>query len=177
MEPDRNKHWIIIVIDFSAGISARKQLSGMFSFINCGCDWNVQIVSPHGDFSPGFIRAADEDGCAGMIVTRIGSSESEHELLRSKLPLVLIDAGHMARGRPDTTLLLNDNEGIGKAAFRYLETLGKRQTYAFVPTSTTEGWSRTREASFRQCVLSPTRTLTTVARPTPTPTTSTFAIS
>ncbi|MGN0833502.1 MAG: substrate-binding domain-containing protein [Kiritimatiellia bacterium] len=137
----------------SAGSSARKLLSGMFSFLNCGCDWNIQIVSPQGDFTPKFIRAACEDGCAGMIVTKFTSAEAEHELLNTKLPLVIIDADHIAHERPNTTLVLNNNEGVGKAAFRYLHALGRRRTYAFVPTLPALSWSTAREASFRQCVL------------------------
>jgi len=141
---------VVIVIDMSAGASARDVLSGVFKYVNMGTNWSLRIVQPTaGSLAmPGGRTVADDSD--GMIVTMAADDDSNRAIAEARVPVVFADVRHPLFERRDgpAAYVRNDNEGIGRAGARYLAALGHFNSFGYVADTDNGIWSALRERAF-----------------------------
>lgn len=141
---------ILVVINFAAGASARNLLSGIFRFINGGHLWTLRLIQSDSELTDESVNRYSAEGFDGVILTIVGPKGVPKSLLVSPRPLVAVDVHDLALERRKTgiSFVWNDNVRIGTAGARYLISLGKFNSYAFVPKNTGSLWSDRRCRGF-----------------------------
>ena len=150
MKPKRKK--VLVAVSLAHG-SGRDILSGLFRFLDAKNDWNVKLLQGEQDVAPEIIRNAPNDGVDGLIVSIEVSDATKAEIVRSRLPMILVgirDARLECREAP-SRLVCNDNAAIGRLAAAHFAECGAFNSFGLVG-SQGEGWSRERGAAFREAV-------------------------
>ena len=140
---------IIIVLRLS-GTSGRDILSGIFLYTRQKPHWHTRIFQMPTELTPDVLSALTREGYDGVIASECGSDETARMLRDSSLPISFIgDPGPILSQRTtNMTYVRNDDEHIGRLGARYLDSLGNHRTYAFLPTSSDQYWSRLRYRGF-----------------------------
>lgn len=142
---------IVIVVDMSAGASARDVLSGIFKFVNTGYPWSLRLIQLPGESLKQSIPGSIASEADGMIVTCEPDRESLAAIAETDVPTVFVDVRHpqFERKAGRVAFVRNDNEGIGRAGAKYLANLGSFNSFGFVPDIENRTWSVLREQTFR----------------------------
>ena len=144
---------VFVVIDMSAGISAREVLSGIFKFVNAGCPWTLRLIQLPGESLAATVAGGLEKSVDGLIVTCESDDLSNRMIAAATdVPAVFVDVRNdlfEGRGRR-TAFVRNDNESVGAAAAGYLASLGDFNAFGFVPDIDGRPWSTLREQAFRR---------------------------
>lgn len=142
---------ILIVVDMSAGASARDVLSGIFKFVNAGHPWSLRLVQLPGESLKQSVSGPIASEADGMIVTCEPDRESLAAIAKTAVPTVFVDVRHplFERKTGRVAFVRNDNEGIGHAGAKYLANLGNFNSFGFVPDIENRTWSVLREQAFR----------------------------
>ena len=142
---------IFIVVDMSAGASARDVLSGIFKFANAGHPWSLRLIQLPGESLMQSLSGSIATEADGMIVTCEPDRESLAVIAKTDIPTVFVDVRHpeFERKAGRVAFVRNDNEGIGRAGAKYLANLGNFNSFGFVPDIENRTWSVLREQAFR----------------------------
>lgn len=162
----QRKKNVFVVIDMSAGISAREVLSGIFKFANTGRPWSLRLIQLPGESLAATVADSIEANVDGLIVTCESDDLSNRMIAAAtSVPTVFVDVRNdlFERRRDKVAFVRNDNEGVGEAGARYLATLGDFNAYGFVPDIDGRPWSTLRERTFRRTVEARGRAVHTFA--------------
>lgn len=141
---------IVVIIDATAGMSARDVLSGIFRFVNAGHVWALRIVQLSVESAPlSYSRMIDDD-IDGMIVSTSADESTNRAIATTQIPTVFVDVRNslFEQRAARVSFVRNDNEGIGCAGAKYLDSLGRFNSYGFVPDIEGRAWSTLREKAF-----------------------------
>lgn len=147
MKKHQQKIRNVIVAANLADASWRDFLTGFFDYARTGVHWNIRLLQSAEELT----RESDNLMRADGIVSGIRADKATVSAFNAtKVPLVLIgmEDERLAR-RSNTTVIRNDNEGIGAFAARHFLSLGKFNSFGFVTTNTDESWSDLRAQGFR----------------------------
>ena len=130
--------------------SHRKRMMGIFRHVGADNDWDMRII-PNEDALCEQIEAADPAERPDGIISGVPYSErTRSTIVKSGIPFVGIGMSESelaAHGNP-CRFVLNDNEGIGKAAADYFLSLGNFRSFAFIPDARGRKWSVLRGNAF-----------------------------
>lgn len=138
---------VVAALDLS-GSSGRRILAGILAYINAGHAINLKLLTKPEDLKPTDILWAKSNHIDGFVAFVTPTTASE--FARSNVPLVTFDfvPPELYKRQRNITLLIEDNEIIGKAGADYFLSLGRFACFAFVPDSKSRGWSRLRQRAF-----------------------------
>ena len=145
-----------MLIDISAGASARDVLSGIFKFVNAGHDWTLRLIQLPSETPLSAIGSEIDREIDGLIVTSAADETTNRAIAQAKAPTVFVDVRHplFEQRTSSVSFVRNDNEGIGALGARYLANLGGFNSFGFVPDVDGRAWSTLREKAFVQEVRS-----------------------
>ena len=116
--------------------SSRDVLSGIFHYLDTAApDWTLHLMQPEDNpLTPERLRAAEEEGIAGIFITNPGSSELMCALAKTPLPVIAVGfkSTSLKSRKAHTAFILNDNSGIGTMGANYFLNLGKFNSFGFV---------------------------------------------
>lgn len=128
---------------------------GIFEYLDqTGCDWDLRLIptdEAHLVFKSEIPSAIDR--CAGVILTVELDPSIMDWLAANAIPTVAVGIRHAkleARTR-SIAFIRNDNLSIGRLAAEHLRSLGKFNSYAFIPAREipqSQYWSDERRAGF-----------------------------
>ena len=130
--------------------SHRKRMTGIFRHVGASNDWDIRII-PNEDALCELIEANSPAERPDGIISGVPYSErTRNTIVRSGIPFVGIgmDETDLAAHGNLRRFVLNDNEGIGKAAADYFLTLGNFRSFAFIPDTRGRKWSALRGDAF-----------------------------
>lgn len=148
-----SKKNVFVVIDMSAGISAREVLAGIFKFVNAGRPWALRLIQLPGESLAATVAGELEASVDGLIVTCESDERSNRMIAAATdVPTVFVDVRNdlFERRSQKATFVRNDNEEVGAAGARYLASLGDFNAFGFVPDIDGRPWSTLRERAFRR---------------------------
>ena len=148
----RGKRNVIIAMNLAAA-SGRDRLTGLFKYLGEGHGWDVNLVQDVGLLTPEAVRQAQCDGVDGFIIGVVVEPSTLEELKRSKLPVVFTLTPDESEGPPPPrhVHVHVDNMRVGAEAAKYLSSIGVMRSFGyFTGFHRHYGWSRHREAGFRE---------------------------
>lgn len=148
----RTNKKVAVLIDISAGASARDVLSGIFKFVNAGHDWSLRLIQLPSETPLSAIGNSIDRKIDGLIVTSAADDAANQAIAKAGVPIVFVDVRHplFERREASVSFVRNDNEGIGALGARYLANLGGFNSFGFVPDVDGRAWSKLREKAFVQ---------------------------
>jgi len=104
------------------------------------------------EFTPDAFLAESAVGLDGIIASEPGPDETAALVRDSKIPVSFIgDPGPvLSARRSGIAFTRNDDDQIGRIGARYLVSLGAHRAYGFVPTTSRQYWSDSRERGFTE---------------------------
>lgn len=143
---------VLVILDLAGGVSARDILSGIFRFVNSGHPWQMRLIQTTDEFTPETVLFARNERFDGVVVTIDGRDGAERALAASALPLVVVDVRNDAYESRKTgiSFVRMDNAAVGRMGAQHLASLGKFNSFGFVPDPRGRYWTRDREESFRE---------------------------
>ena len=137
---------VAIVLRMS-GSAGRDILSGVFHFTRMHHNWHTRLFQMPSEFTPDAFLAETEAGLDGP-----GPDETAALVRDSKIPVSFIgDPGPvLSARRSEIAFTRNDDDQIGRIGARYLVSLGAHRAYGFVPTTSRQYWSDSRERGFTE---------------------------
>ena len=141
---------VIVVIDMSAGVSARELLSGLFKFVNTEKPWAMRLIQLPAESLSGAISKTIDEEVDGLIVTTSADDETNAAIASANVPTVFVDVRNPLFENRATAVsfVRNDNDGIGTLGAKYLASLGSFNSFGFVPDIEQRAWSVLREKAF-----------------------------
>ena len=130
--------------------SHRKRMMGIFRHVGANNDWDMRII-PNEDTLCELIETANPAERPDGIISGIPYSERTRDaIVRSGIPFVGIgmSESELAAHGNFCRFVLNDNEGIGRAAADYFLSLGNFRSFAFIPDTRGRKWSVLRGNAF-----------------------------
>ena len=130
--------------------SHRKRMMGIFRHVGANNDWDMRII-PNEDTLCEQIETANPAERPDGIISGVPYSERTGDaIVRSGIPFVGIgmSESELAAHGNLCRFVLNDNEGIGKAAADYFLSLGNFRSFAFIPDTRGRKWSVLRGNAF-----------------------------
>ena len=130
--------------------SHRKRMMGIFRHVGADNDWDMRII-PNEDALCDLIESTNPAERPDGIISGVPHSERTGDaIVRSGIPFVGIGMGEseLAAHGNRCRFVLNDNEGIGKAAADYFLSLGNFRSFAFIPDTRGRKWSALRGNAF-----------------------------
>ena len=152
MKGTQGKRSVIIAMNLAAA-SGRDRLTGLFKYLGEGHGWDVHLVQDVGLLTPEAVRQAQRDGVDGLIIGVVVESATLEELTHSKLPVVFTLTPDESEVSPPSRQVhvYADNTRIGAEAAKYLSSIGVMRSFGyFTGFHRHYGWSRHREAGFRE---------------------------
>ena len=142
---------VAIVLRMS-GSAGRDILSGVFHFTRMHPNWHTRLFQMPSEFTPDAFRAESAVGLDGIIASEPGPDETAALVRDSKIPVSFIgDPGPvLSTRRNGIAFTRNDDDQIGRIGARYLVSLGAHRAYGFVPTTSRQYWSDSRERGFTE---------------------------
>ena len=139
----------MIVLRMS-GAAGRDILSGIFHFTRTCSHWQTRLFQMPGEFTPDIFRSAMVDGMDGIVASEPGPDETARLVCGSNVPVSFIgDPGPiLGKRKVGIAFTRNDDEFIGHMGARYLDSLGSHRAYGFVPTTSRQYWSDSRQKGF-----------------------------
>ena len=125
-------------------------MMGIFRHVGANNDWDMRII-PSEDALCGLLRPDDPSERPDGIISGIPYSErTRSAIVRSGVPFIGIgmDESELSAHGSCRRFVLNDNEGIGRAAADYFLALGNFRSFAFVPDTRGRKWSVQRGEAF-----------------------------
>ena len=128
---------------------------GIFEYLDqTGCDWDLRLIptdEAHLVFNSEIPSAIDR--CAGVILTVELDPSIMDSLAASAIPTVAVGIRHakLEARTHSIAFIRNDNLSIGRLAAEHLLSLGKFNSYAFIPARgipQSQYWSDERRAGF-----------------------------
>lgn len=144
---NRHVRTVVAVLDLS-GSSGRRILAGVLAYANAGHAIDLKILTKPEDLKPTDILQAKRNHIDGFVA--FVTPTTAPEFARSNIPLVTFDfvPPKLYKRQRNITLLIEDNEIIGRTGADYLLSLGRFASFAFVPDTNSRGWSRLRQRAF-----------------------------
>ena len=136
--------------------SHRKRMMGIFRHIGASNTWDIRII-PNEDILCRQLLTENPDERPDGIISGIPySKQTLNAISASGIPFVGIGMteSELTTRTSRCGFVLNDNEGIGRAAAEYFMTLGSFQSYAFIPDTRGRNWSQLRGESFKSALES-----------------------
>ena len=154
-----NKTPKILVLNDLSLRGGRDIQRGIFEYLDqTSCDWDLRLIptdEAHLVFEPKLPSAIDK--CAGIILTVELEPNIMDGLAASAIPTIAVGIRHAkleARTR-SIAFIRNDNLSIGRLAAEHLHSLGKFNSYAFIPARKlpqSQYWSDERQTGFAQAL-------------------------
>ena len=121
---------IVLRLSYASG---RELLHGISSFARANCHWSLRLLFVEG--SDGNESIVNEERLDGIITSE--PLPTPFLQRHRNVPLVVIGAREpwLGRRRRGLTFVRNDDRDIGRCAAEYLLSLGKFQSFGFVPTN------------------------------------------
>ena len=142
--------------------SHRKRMMGIFRYIGASNIWDIRII-PKEDILCRQLLTENPDERPDGIISGIPYSKQALSAINSSgIPFVgigMAESELTARANK-CGFVLNDNEGIGRAAAEHFLSLGDFRTYAFIPDTRRRNWSLLRGESFISTLKSASRSCT-----------------
>lgn len=144
---------ILVAVNF-ASTSERDFFAGVLRFSHNRPDWRIRVLQSTETLTVAEIRRAERNGTDGIITCGIGTAKTQHALIRSNIPLVLV--GHhetmLDQRQQPTTCVTIDNVAIGKAGAEYLSGLGNFAAFSYIPSRKPDfaRMDRSREIGFKR---------------------------
>jgi len=135
-----------------SGSAGRDILSGVFHFTRMHPNWHTRLFQMPSEFTPDAFLAESAVGLDGIIASEPGPDETAALVRDSKIPVSFIgDPGPvLSARRSGIAFTRNDDDQIGRIGARYLVSLGAHRAYGFVPTTSRQYWSDSRERGFTE---------------------------
>ena len=135
------------------GKAGRAHLAGILGFLDAGHVWDVHIVRSASELTPQAVRRALADGTEGFLLS-VAAPERQREVLdilaESGKPVVILD-NHAPRPRRGNFACVRfDTRAIVAAALDHFAKILPGSDVAFVPDTSREAWSNSREEAFRR---------------------------
>ena len=142
---------VAIVLRMS-GSAGRDILSGVFHFTRMHPNWHTRLFQMPSEFTPDAFLAESAVGLDGIIASEPGPDETAALVRDSGVPVSFIgDPGPvLSARRSGIAFTRNDDDQIGRIGARYLVSLGAHRAYGFVPTTSRQYWSDSRERGFTE---------------------------
>ena len=144
MKTKRDPVNILVALNLS-GSTGRRVLAGILNERELSRAANIRIMhDPHD-----LLKTPLDDGSVDGIIAYV-DAEMAARLESSKVPLVVLDfvPSVLYRRKDNMSVIVEDNEGIGRLGAKHLMSLGKLASIGFVPDVRNRGWSRIREHAF-----------------------------
>lgn len=135
-----------------SGAAGRDILSGVFYFTRMHPNWHTRLFQMPSEFTPDAFLAECAVGLDGIVASEPGPDETAALVRDSKIPVSFIgDPGPvLSARRSGIAFTRNDDDQIGRIGARYLASLGAHRAYGFVPTTSRQYWSDSRERGFTE---------------------------
>ena len=130
--------------------SHRKRMMGIFRHVGANNDWDMRIIPNEDALCEQIETTTPAERPDGIISGVPYSERARNTIVRSGIPFVGIgmDESELAARGNRCRFVLNDNEGIGKAAADYFLSLGNFRSFAFIPDIRGRKWSVLRGNAF-----------------------------
>ena len=134
--------------------SERDFLSGIFTHLDMGYRWKLQIIQSSPPFSAESLKKAEEEGFDGIIISDAKRTDLIPELVTTSIPLAIISGTAFQKNHPlvkrgmPTVAIHNDNQAISEIALKHILSCGKFNSFGFVPAARGIVWSEERLSGF-----------------------------
>ena len=138
-----------------ATASHRKRIMGIFRFFGSTDNWDIRII-PDEEHLCSLLQSTNPADIPDGIISGIPYTEKAKELIsRSKIPFVGIGMSgcEIDMQKHKALFVVNDNEGIGRAAAEFFLKLGDFRSIAFVPDAAGRAWSAVRGKAFAENIV------------------------
>ncbi len=129
---NKGRFRVFVLINL-ASAAGRQHLTGIYRFLGEGHSWDMNLIRSFADYSPSVLRASIRDGYDGYIF--VAPKDRDTNALYAKLgaPVVFIDQpSETTLDRiPNSILVYDDNDAIGKAAAQRLMAAPNVKSFAF----------------------------------------------
>ena len=134
--------------------SHRKRMMGIFRYIGASNTWDIRIIPNENILCRQLLTENPDERPDGIISGIPYSKKTLNAISASGIPFVGIGMteSELTTRTNRCGFVLNDNEGIGRAAAEYFMTLGNFQSYAFIPDTRGRNWSQLRGESFKSAL-------------------------
>jgi LacI family transcriptional regulator len=142
----------VLVASTIKGIAGRNCLSGVFDYVNEGCDWSIRFLQDQQSLGAREVGSVIEGGIDGVIACLRELDDSYRLLAESGVPMVQIhdpDPDRAISRSCGYAKLLNDDVATGRLAARHFLEHGAFNSFGFIPTDGRTAWSVRRERGFR----------------------------
>lgn len=130
--------------------SHRKRIMGIFRRIGTASRYDIRIISSEDSFCNLLTAANGAERPDGIISGVPYSKRARDTTAAVGIPLVGIgmSESEIAARTENTGFVLNDNEGIGRAAADFFMNLGRFRSFAYIPDERGRTWSVQRGQAF-----------------------------
>ena len=141
----------VLVALSARSVASREFLTGVFSYVNAGHDWNITLAQDPYALTSRFLKAMMRDGLDGIVTGFNKVTPGYRALIKLGIPIALnnFPSELPPPNRADIVVLHNDEIAVGRAAARLLRSKGIFRSYAFMPGGERSYWSVFRERGFR----------------------------
>jgi len=141
----------VLVALSARSVASREFLTGVFSYVNAGHDWNITLAQDPYALTSRFLKAMMRDGLDGIVTGFNKVTPGYRTLIKLGIPIALnnFPSELPPPNRADIVVLHNDEIAVGRAAARLLRSKGIFRSYAFIPGDERSYWSVFRERGFR----------------------------
>ncbi len=135
---------ILVAINLSVSVGQRI-LAGLLNDRQHSRTVNIRILHDLHDLMSVPLHDGSVDGIIASVFT-----EQAKRFVDSKVPLVVLDLPPtpLYRRKENISIIMEDNEQIGRIGAKHLMSLGQAAAIGFVPDEQNRGWSRLREHAF-----------------------------
>lgn len=145
---DSEQRKVIVAIPTS-GSDGRQRLAGIYRYLGENQYWEIQLYRSQNELSDSLIHKSIKDGVNGFIFAMPYSGQTLRTLMETGLPVVVMtDAERIDATTPLLRRFFVDNAAIGKAAAHFFQSLGRFETFAYIPDTYCSIWSQERESAF-----------------------------
>ena len=145
---DSEQRKVIVAIPTS-GSDGRQRLAGIYRYLGENQYWEIQLYRSQNELSDSLIHKSIKDGVDGFIFAMPYSGQTLRALMETGLPVVVMtDAERIDATTPLLRRFFVDNAAIGKAAAHFFQSLGRFETFAYIPDTYCSIWSQERESAF-----------------------------
>ena len=135
---------IVLSLEYA---SSRDMLSGISDYVRGRCLWRIKVLARTGTLVQDILNHRFD----GLIVNEDTAYELASRLSTATIPVVVLGNPENFPSKPPQNVVFvhNDNQRIGRFGARYLSSLGKFRSFAFLPMEEDYIWSRQRFLGFK----------------------------
>ena len=149
MKPIRKNRNILVAMGLDTS-SRREMLSGIFRFVNSHSGWSI-LFRQTDALDASMIEEAAKECISGILASELADRKAYNALRKCAIPALVQKRPDFSAGETPKNIawIETDNVNVGRRGAKYLMSVGRFSSYAFVPPESPNAiWAKQREEGF-----------------------------